>query len=80
MLVKFISYFLIIIVSSSACFSSETIFMGDFVQGGVIVGKNKLAKKVFLDGKELKISKNGYFIFGFGRNHNKKSSLKNYFK
>ena len=76
MLVKFISCFLIIIVSSSACFSSETIFTGDFVQGGIIIGKNKLAKKVFLDGKELKISNNGYFIFGFGRNHNKKSSLK----
>ena len=76
MIVKFISYFVIIIVSSSTCFSSGTIFTGEFVQGGVIVGKNKLAKKVFLDGKELKISNDGYFIFGFGWNHNKKSSLK----
>ena len=76
MIFKFISYFIILTISSSACFSSGTIFTGEFVQGGVIVGKNKLAKKVFLDGKELKISNNGYFIFGFGRNHNKKSSLK----
>ena len=76
MIVKFISYLLILMIYSSACISSDTNFIGEFVQGGVIVGKNKLATKIFLDGKELKISSDGYFIFGFGRNHKNMSSLK----
>lgn len=61
---------------STNAFSSDTEFFGKFVQGGVIIGKNKLAKKVFFDDLELELSDEGYFIFGFGRNHKKLSTLK----
>ena len=68
MFYKTIISFVIIILSTTVTFSNETIFNGNFVQGGIIIGQNKFAKKVLFDGKNLQISKDGYFIFGFGRN------------
>ena len=76
MFYKTILSFVIIILSTTVTFSNETIFNGNFVQGGIIIGQNKFAKKVFFDGKNLQISKDGYFIFGFGRNHKPSSILK----
>ena len=76
MFYKTIISFVIIIFSTTVTFSNETIFNGNFVQGGIIIGQNKFAKKVFFDGKNLQISKDGYFIFGFGRNHESSSILK----
>ena len=57
-------------------FAENTTFIGKFVQGGVVVGKNITAKKIFLDDKEIALSNEGYFIFGFGRDHKIKSELK----
>jgi len=57
-------------------FAENTTFIGNFVQGGVVVGKNITAKKIFLDDKEIALSNEGYFIFGFGRDHKIKSELK----
>ena len=76
MFYKNIIYFVIILFLTSASFSNETTFNGKFVQGGIVIGKNKLAKKVFFNEKRLQVSKDGYFIFGFGRNHKSSSTLK----
>ena len=43
--IKFIV--LIIILSISNAFSNQTTFIGEFVQGGIIIGHNKFAKKIF---------------------------------
>tara|TARA_X000000368_G_C23032860_1_gene713361 strand:+ start:1404 stop:2219 length:816 start_codon:yes stop_codon:yes gene_type:complete len=67
---------LIFLLSIPNAFSKQTIFIGEFVQGGIIIGQNKTAKKVLLNNKELQISKQGYFIFGFGRNQKQNSTLK----
>ena len=72
-----INYILLIIfLSLSNAFSNQTTFIGEFVQGGIVIGQNKLAKKILFDGEELQLSKQGYFVFGFGRNHKTNSSLK----
>ena len=39
-------------------------FFGKFTEGGIIKGKTSFNSKLFLDKKKLKVSKNGYFIFG----------------
>ena len=47
-------------------------FIGNFTEGGMIKGKVIPGSKVFLDKNTLKISKNGYFVFGIsiGRKKN----------
>ena len=67
--------FIFFLFFSTNALSSETEFFGEFVQGGVIIGQNKQAKKVFFDNLELELNNEGYFIFGFGRNHKKSSIL-----
>jgi len=76
MFLKIIKYFLIIVLSASNSIAEDTSFTGEFVQGGVVIGKNSSARKVIFDNQKLELSEDGYFIFGFGRNHKKSSSLK----
>ena len=76
MFLKIIKYFLIIVLSASNSIAENTSFTGEFVQGGVVIGKNSSARKVIFDNQKLELSEDGYFIFGFGRNHKKSSSLK----
>jgi len=42
-------------------------FKGKFIQGHYIIGKTDSAKKIFIDKKEVKVSKDGYFVFGIGK-------------
>ena len=42
-------------------------FKGKFIQGHYIIGKTNLGKKIFIDKKEVKVSKDGYFAFGIGK-------------
>ena len=39
-------------------------FQGKFLQGHFILGKAKIGSKVFIDKKQVKVSKDGYFVFG----------------
>jgi len=42
-------------------------FKGNFKQGSFILGKTEPNTKVFIDNKEVKVSKDGYFAFGLDR-------------
>ena len=42
-------------------------FKGKFIQGHFIIGKTDLNKKIFIDRKEVKVSKDGYFAFGIAK-------------
>ena len=42
-------------------------FTGKFIQGHFIIGKTKPDSKVIIDKKEIKVSKDGYFAFGIGK-------------
>ena len=51
-------------------FSSHTHaleFQGKFLQGHFILGKTEKGSKVFIDKKQVKVSKDGYFVFGIDR-------------
>ncbi|PPR10084.1 MAG: Murein DD-endopeptidase MepM [Alphaproteobacteria bacterium MarineAlpha11_Bin1] len=41
---------------------------GHFMQGGLITGQTNPGAKVSLDGKKLRVSPDGLFVFGLGRN------------
>ena len=42
-------------------------FQGKFLQGHFILGKAEIGSKVFIDKKQIKVSKDGYFVFGIDR-------------
>ena len=42
-------------------------FHGKFIQGHFIIGKTEPNTKVLIGKKEVKVSKNGYFVFGIDR-------------
>ena len=43
---------------------------GNFYQGNLIVGKSEPGSKVYIDKKEIKVSKQGYFAFGLSKDRN----------
>ena len=63
-------------------------FEGKFIQGSFILGKTKPGSEVFIDKKKVKVSSDGYFAFGLGRDRkndivitiNEKKILKKVFK
>ena len=56
--------FLAIIFSTNA-FAIE--FKGKFLQGHYIVGITDPVAKIIVDKKQIKVTKDGYFVFGIGR-------------
>ena len=42
-------------------------FDGKFIQGSFILGKTESGSEVFIDKKKIKVSSDGYFVFGLGR-------------
>jgi len=47
--------------------SFATTFEGKFIQGSFILGKTKPGSEVFIDKKKVKVTSDGYFAFGLGR-------------
>ena len=42
-------------------------FKGKFIQGHFIIGQTEPNSKIIIDKKEIKVSKNGFFVFGIDR-------------
>ena len=63
-------------------------FEGKFVQGSFILGKTEPGSQVFIDKKKVKITSDGFFVFGLGRDRkndvvitiNKEKIVKKVFK
>ena len=58
-------FFIIILFTSTQLNAIE--FKGNFLQGHYIVGKTDPSAKIIVDKKEVKVSKDGYFVFGLDR-------------
>ena len=79
-----ISLFFLLITTSSFAVT----FDGKFTQGSFILGKTEPGSEVFIDKKKVKITSNGYFAFGLGRDRkndvvitiNKKKIVKKVYK
>jgi murein DD-endopeptidase MepM/ murein hydrolase activator NlpD len=53
-----------------------TEFIGKFFQGNFILGKTNPDSKVLIDNKKVKVSKEGYFAFGIGRDRKNDIKIK----
>ena len=58
-------FFLIIFFTSTHLNAIE--FKGKFLQGHYIVGITDPSAKITIDKKQIKVTKDGYFVFGIGR-------------
>ncbi len=56
---------IIAILFSTNSFAIE--FTGKFVQGHFILGQTESGSQIFIGKKEIKVSKDGYFVFGIDR-------------
>ncbi len=62
---KIIKYILVIFLINFKVFSVE--FQGKFIQGHYIIGKTSPGTKILIDKKKVKVSKDGFFAFGIGK-------------
>ena len=62
---KIIKYLLVSIFIFSNSLAIE--FNGKFMQGHFIVGQTETNSKIYIDKKEVKVSKDGFFAFGIDR-------------
>jgi len=58
-----VSLFFFLIATSSFA----TTFSSKFIQGSFILGKTKPGSQVFIDKREVKVTNDGFFVFGLGR-------------
>ena len=58
-----IGLFFLLIATPSFAVSFE----GKFTQGSFILGKTEPGSEVFIDKKKIKVTSDGYFAFGIGR-------------
>ena len=62
---KIVKFILLIFFINFKAFAIE--FDGKFIQGHFIIGKTDPNSKIKIDKKDVKVSKDGYFAFGIGR-------------
>ena len=62
---KVIKYLIIFLFISFKAYALE--FNGKFIQGHFILGKTEPNSKVIIDKKKIKVSKDGFFAFGIGK-------------
>jgi len=82
---KIILSFIFLLITTS---SFALTFQGKFIQGSFILGKTEPGSKVFIDKKKVKVTSDGYFVFGLARDRkndveitiNQKKIVKKVFK
>jgi len=62
-MLRIIFLFIILIPSSALAIS----FDGEFIQGHFIIGKTQPKTEIWIDKNKIKVTKDGYFVFGIGR-------------
>ena len=62
---KIIKFSLIIFLINFKVIAVE--FQGKFIQGHYIIGKTSPGTKILIDKKKIKVSKDGFFVFGISK-------------
>ena len=60
-----ILFSLVLILFTTSSFAAT--FEGKFIQGSFILGKTEPGSEVFIDKQKVKVTSDGYFAFGIGR-------------
>ncbi len=65
------------LLAVAACSAAQALefLRADFSQGGVAIGKTAPDAQVKLDGKAVRVSPEGHFVIGFGRDHGASAQL-----
>ena len=53
----------------------EVVLTGNFIQGGLVIGKTNSGVSINFKNRELRKSKDGLFVIGFGRDHPQNANL-----
>ena len=61
-IIKLLIFFFLLPINS---YTTE--FQGSFKQGSFILGKTNQNSEVYIDKKKVRVTKDGYFVFGIGR-------------
>jgi murein DD-endopeptidase MepM/ murein hydrolase activator NlpD len=61
-------FFAFIFITNQVCALE---LKGTFEQGSLIIGKTNPSNEIYVDQKKLKVSKEGYFVFGISRDRKK---------
>ena len=69
-----LNFFLLFFLFFTNIYAVE--FKGDFKQGSFILGKTSPDNKIFIEDRNIRVSKNGYFAFGLDRDRNKDVIIK----
>jgi murein DD-endopeptidase MepM/ murein hydrolase activator NlpD len=67
LLLRLVYFFSALYFLTFSVFASELQLKGEMTQGSLIRGQVPVGHQVWLNEQRLKISPNGYFVFGFGR-------------
>ena len=70
------NFFLLFLLIPFSYNANALDFYGSFTQGGMIKGQTNPKSKLFINGKNIKISKEGYFVFGIPRDASQKLKVK----
>ena len=76
-MIRYLFAIYLVAVSSVASAASPKPYelSGDFVQGGLVTGKTTPGATVTFEGKSIRVSDQGEFLFGFGRDYKETASL-----
>ena len=64
---KIIYKLLLLVVFFTSTQTHAIEFKGKFIQGHYIIGKREPGSEIIIDKREVKVSKDGYFAFGIGK-------------
>ena len=62
---KFVTAIVAVMVLWPGLAFAELDLKGSLFQGGMMVGKTEAGARIFLDGHEIRVGKDGRFVFGF---------------
>ena len=60
-----IRFFIVLFFFANQAYSLE--LKGSFEQGSLIIGKTSQSNEIYVDEKKIKVTKDGYFVFGISR-------------
>lgn len=66
------------VIATAAVFSgahAQVALEGDFVQGGIVIGRVEPGSSVEMNGRQVRVSPEGWFLLGFGRDEKPEAAL-----
>jgi murein DD-endopeptidase MepM/ murein hydrolase activator NlpD len=58
---------LMLMLAAPALLAGPVVLQGDLIQGGMVIGETEPGNRVFYDGEPIRVSPEGLFLLGFGR-------------